>query len=200
MLLPFVLVVAAVLGSSLHAVEATTVFVAPRCSFPPRSPCGDDTNDGGSADSPLATLTKARDALRAAGDGGTKKVVLADGVYELSEVLELTAEDSGTVWAAASDSTGNVTLSGGEALYPGWLKQVMSADVLSQLPTDDARKHVRKVGSAGGGPAPARAGGGRGGGRGGGGRGGGRGRARGNRQVCSNMEAKTPSSSGAASM
>ena len=146
--LPFVSVVAAVLGffSLMHVpVGATTVFVAPKCSFPPRSPCGDDNNDGGSADTPLASLTKARDTLRAAGDGDPKEVVLADGVYELSEVLELTAEDSGTVWAAAGGSTGNVTLSGGEAMYPGWLKQVMSADVLSQLPTDDARKHVRKV-------------------------------------------------------
>eukprot|EP01043_Picozoa_sp_COSAG02_P007968 COSAG02_NODE_247_length_27137_cov_61.275057_14_plen_555_part_00 len=122
-------------------VEATTLFVAPPCSFPPRSPCGDDKNDGSSADTPLATLTKARDMLRAASDAEAKEVMLAEGLYELSEVLELTAADSGTMWAA----TGNVTLSGGEAMNPGWLKQVMNSDVLSQLPSDDARKHVRKV-------------------------------------------------------
>ena len=71
------------------------------------------------------------------------QVELAGGVYELNATLELTAADSGTVWAAADGE--NVTLSGGEAMNPGWLKQVMNTDVLSQLPSDDARKHVRKV-------------------------------------------------------
>jgi hypothetical protein len=132
----------------LSGARATTVYVAPPCSFPPRTPCGDDENDGASAESPLATLTKARDALRAASADETKRVELAGGVYEMDHTLELTAEDSGTVWtAAAAASVGggdNVTLSGGEAMNPGWLKQVMNTDVLSQLPSN-ARKHVRKV-------------------------------------------------------
>lgn len=132
----------------LSGARATTVYVAPPCSFPPRTPCGDDENDGASAESPLATLTKARDALRAASADETKRVELAGGVYEMDHTLELTAEDSGTVWtAAAAASVGggdNVTLSGGEAMNPGWLKQVMNTDVLSQLPSE-ARKHVRKV-------------------------------------------------------
>lgn len=142
---PLLLGSAILLGFFAVRIEASKVFVAPPCSFPPRSPCGDDENDGSSADSPVATLHKARDMLRGVGDGKAKEVVLADGLYELSEVLDLTAQDSGTVWSSAADSTGNVTLSGGEAIYPGWLKQVMSADVLSQLPSDDARQHVRKV-------------------------------------------------------
>ena len=135
---------AAVLLLLLRAAGATKLYLAPSCNkFPHPHPCGADSHAGLTPDAPLETVQRARDLLRASSDA-EKRVELAGGVYELNATLELTAADSGTVWAAAAGGA-NVTLSGGEAMNPGWLKQVMNTDVLAQLPTDDARKHVRKV-------------------------------------------------------
>jgi beta-galactosidase len=75
------------------------------------APDGSDITGDGSAQKPFATAVCARDALRAlkkAGRldaGGT--VVFADGVYVLTNALELTAADSGSkrfpiVWKAAN--------------------------------------------------------------------------------------------------
>ena len=135
---------AAVLLLLLRAAGAIKLYLAPSCNrFPHPHPCGADSHAGLTPDAPLETVQRARDLLRASSDA-EKRVELAGGVYELNATLELTAADSGTVWAAAAGGA-NVTLSGGEAMNPGWLKQVMNTDVLAQLPTDDARKHVRKV-------------------------------------------------------
>lgn len=63
------------------------------------SPNGSDANPGTAA-SPFATLTKARDVLRGAG-GGT--AVLHGGTYQMTETLVLTPADSGTRYVAAKD-------------------------------------------------------------------------------------------------
>ncbi len=55
--------------------------------------------DAAGADGPLASLTGARDAVRAyrrAGGAEAVRVVIADGVYALTEPLLLTPEDSGS--------------------------------------------------------------------------------------------------------
>ncbi|MCP4859183.1 MAG: right-handed parallel beta-helix repeat-containing protein [Fuerstiella sp.] len=69
---------------------AAEFFVAPR---------GDDANPG-SKERPFATLTRARDAVRALKSKGPldqpARVTVADGRYTLSEPLVLLPEDSGT--------------------------------------------------------------------------------------------------------
>lgn len=63
------------------------------------SPLGSDAADG-SAAHPLHSLGKAK-SLAATGD---RKVVLADGVYELESPLKLTQADSGFVFSAAPNA------------------------------------------------------------------------------------------------
>ncbi|MFA6239898.1 MAG: right-handed parallel beta-helix repeat-containing protein [Candidatus Hydrogenedentales bacterium] len=63
------------------------------------SPLGNDSN-GGTADAPFATLSRARDAIRALKQGGTLPeggvtVWLHAGEYRLTESVALAAEDSG---------------------------------------------------------------------------------------------------------
>eukprot|EP01045_Picozoa_sp_COSAG04_P019574 COSAG04_NODE_1915_length_5234_cov_2.563778_2_plen_139_part_01 len=104
---------AAVLLLLLRAAGAIKLYLAPSCNkFPHPHPCGADSHAGLTPDAPLETVQRARDLLRASSDA-EKRVELAGGVYELNATLELTAADSGTVWAAAAGG-GNVTLSGGE--------------------------------------------------------------------------------------
>jgi len=110
------------------------------------SPSGDDASPG-TKDRPFATLQRARDEirrLRAAGSlpvGGIT-VELRGGLYELSQPMELTQEDSGAenapiVYRASQGET--VRIGGGREVT-GW-KQVTDPDVLDRL-DESARSHV----------------------------------------------------------
>lgn len=89
------------------------------------SPTGRDDNPG-SADQPFATLTRARDAVRALKAAGpltaAVHVHVADGTYALTEPLVLTPEDSGTEQAPIAYEAApgaRPVFSGGRALH-GW--------------------------------------------------------------------------------
>ena len=95
---------------------ATEFFVAPS---------GNDTNTG-SKKSPFATLTRARDAVRALKSKGPLtepiRVNVADGLYTINEPLILLPEDTGTkrapiIYQAASGA--NPVFSGGRTIR-GW--------------------------------------------------------------------------------
>ncbi len=86
------------------------------------SPTGSDAHPG-TAEKPLATLTKARDTVRAVKADGPKSVVLMAGTFYLSEPLVLGPEDSGgekapVKWTAAPGA--QVTISGGTPLQLKW--------------------------------------------------------------------------------
>ncbi|MDR1733625.1 MAG: right-handed parallel beta-helix repeat-containing protein [Oscillospiraceae bacterium] len=99
------------------------------------SPQGSDSNDG-SAASPFATLEKAR-AAAAALPQTEKRIALHAGTYP-TKGLELTAEDSHTVWAAYGD--GEVILSGGTALDPAAFVPVTDQTILERLPAEAQKK------------------------------------------------------------
>jgi hypothetical protein len=82
------------------------------------SPSGKDTNPG-TEQAPFATLGKARDALRAAGPGIHRWILLRGGTYFLTEPLVLTSKDGSAEWSAAPGET--VVISGGR-LLTGWKK------------------------------------------------------------------------------
>ncbi len=89
------------------------------------SPKGSDANPG-TADQPFASLTRARDAVRALKAKGplaeAVRVIAADGTYTLTEPLVLSAEDSGTAQAPVSyeaASGARPVFSGGRVLS-GW--------------------------------------------------------------------------------
>ena len=91
------------------------------------SPKGDDTAAGDRLH-PFATLTRARDAVRALKAKGALKspvtVSLADGVHILTEPLILTPEDSGTVEAPITYTAApgaSPVISGGRRIT-GWTK------------------------------------------------------------------------------
>ena len=67
------------------------------------APGGDDCADG-AASRPFATLTRARDAARAAGVGSERRIILRDGRYYDAELV-LGAEDNGLVMEAADGET-----------------------------------------------------------------------------------------------
>ena len=116
---------------------------------------GNDDHPGTEAQ-PFATLRRARDAVRqwrAAEAGGPVTVHLRGGVYELTETLALTAEDSGTkdapvVWR--NHASERVALSGGRRI--GGFKPVTDQYVL-QIPrgSQGFPKAVKSVS-----PAPSR--------------------------------------------
>ncbi|MBI4323794.1 MAG: signaling protein, partial [Chloroflexi bacterium] len=88
------------------------------------SPTGSDDNPGTMA-SPLATLARARDLVRASGKLGKEPVTVhvAAGVYYLPDTLVFTAADSGTkqapvLYQGAGD--GETVLSGGSKLDFAW--------------------------------------------------------------------------------
>lgn len=57
-------------------------------------PQGDDTGNGSGA-SPFQTITQALAAVRPLANEA-KEIILGDGVYYLTQALEISAEDSGT--------------------------------------------------------------------------------------------------------
>ena len=90
------------------------------------SPSGNDANRGTSSAQPVRTLVRAQQLVRAMNQAmtGDLRVQLADGVYQLSAPLTLTAADSGTgghdvVWAAAPGA--RPVVSGGVPIT-GWTR------------------------------------------------------------------------------
>lgn len=130
------LIVVSVLLSAGHPVLAQThLWVAPG---------GDDANSG-AEDAPLATLRGARDQVRQLKQDGLDAPVVvqfASGVYQFSEPVEFTAEDSGTeaapiTYRAAPGA--EVKLTAGVAV-DGW-QPLSDPAVLQRLP-EAAREHV----------------------------------------------------------
>jgi hypothetical protein len=89
------------------------------------SPAGSDAG-AGTADQPWATLSRARDAVRALKTQGplteTVRVHVADGAYRITEPLVLTPDDSGTPQAAVSyqAAAGARPVFSGGRLLSGW--------------------------------------------------------------------------------
>ncbi len=114
---------------------ATQVFVSPQ---------GDDAGDGTAAH-PVATLTRARDLVRArrqAGVTGAVAVNLLPGEYRVTAPLALTAEDSGTAQAPVvyrATQPGKAVLYGGTRLT-GFTTAAAPA-ILARLP-EEARGKV----------------------------------------------------------
>ncbi len=127
--------------TSVAAAEPTRLYVAPN---------GNDAwsgalptpNEAGT-DGPLATPARARDAARTARATGPVEVVFAAGVYDLSEPLAFTSEDSGTseapvVYTAAPDA--EARLRGGRTVTG--FKPVTDEAVRARL-DESARDRVR---------------------------------------------------------
>jgi len=117
---------------------AIEVFVAP---------AGKDTNPGTQA-APVATLTKARDLLRAwraTGQPGNAAITMLPGEYRLTAPVELTAEDSGTperpVLIRAAEP-GRTTFYGGVRLTD--FQREERPEILARLP-ENARGKVANV-------------------------------------------------------
>lgn len=122
--------------------DATEFYVAPN---------GRDANVG-SRDAPFATLTRARDAVRAlkqAGplpDGGVT-VWIREGVYRFDTTLQLGPEDSGTadapiVYRACVDE--NVVFDGSRPIDTTSLRKVEDASALARL-CPAARANVLQI-------------------------------------------------------
>ncbi len=93
------------------------------------SPAGNDSWAGDSMDKPFATIQKARDAIRAIKKKGPLTgpvtVYIRGGLYELSEPIVLTLEDSGTkngpiTYTAYKDE--KPVISGGRKIDASWKK------------------------------------------------------------------------------
>jgi len=88
------------------------------------SPVGDDAHSG-KKNQPFATLSRARDAVRASGRLGKEAITvhLLPGVYYLPETLVFTTDDSGAAGAPVvyqGEPGGEVVLSGGLKLELEW--------------------------------------------------------------------------------
>ena len=128
---------AGLLGLLCHAAEAATFYVATN---------GNDSNPG-TEDLPFATLQRARDEIRqrkASGllPSGGITIEMRGGTYDMSEPLELSAQDSGTqtspiVYRARPGET--VKLVGARAVT-GW-KPIADSTVLARL-DESARGQV----------------------------------------------------------
>lgn len=93
------------------------------------SPDGKDENDGLSAETPFATIEKARDAVRMRNSNMTSDIIvyLQDGVWEQAETLTFGKNDSGTngyyVRYIAAEGA-NPLISGGTSLEGTWTEHV----------------------------------------------------------------------------
>jgi hypothetical protein len=105
---------------------------------------GNDAN-AGSLGSPFATLTRARDEVRAMkkrGLRGAVSVTVLPGQYRLAEPLELDAEDSGQASAPVvyrAREKGTVVFYGGE--YVTGFEPIHDGEIAQRLPAE-ARDHV----------------------------------------------------------
>jgi hypothetical protein len=87
---------------------------------------GSDASGTGAAAAPFATLGRAQKAAQAAAKPAS--VVVAAGKYHLNSTLTLGAPDSGVAWSTAPGAA--VTLSGGVALKPSWIKSPTNPKIL----------------------------------------------------------------------
>ena len=108
------------------------------------APDGSDGNDG-AFDSPVATMEKARELVRAMDKTDKKEITVAvkAGEYRIGEQV-FTEEDSGTpecpvTWCATGD--GEVVLNGGVTLDPALFKTVTDEKALSRL-SESAKQNV----------------------------------------------------------
>jgi hypothetical protein len=112
--LAFVAMISAILflagGNSVQAGTQTTLYV---------SPLGSDTNPGTSPLVPFASLTRARDAVRAINSSMSGDIVvqIAKGDYPVKETISFTEQDSGNngfkVIYSSQDGVGAARLVGG---------------------------------------------------------------------------------------
>lgn len=116
------------------------------------SPAGSD-NQAGTKAQPVATIAAARDLLRDSGKLGTEScnVLIAAGVYRLSEAIKFTPADSGSeahpVTYRAADGA-EVVLTGAQTISSKWQlwkdgiyrTQVGEMDAIDQLIVNDSRQ------------------------------------------------------------
>ncbi|MDY3928132.1 MAG: stalk domain-containing protein [Clostridia bacterium] len=115
------------------------------------SPFGDDKNEG-TIDLPLATLEGARDKIRQMKSdnklsGREVTVYFRDGIYDITDTVEFTEQDSGTdespiVYKAYMNETpifsGGVAIDSSSFILP-------DKEITDRLPTVKAKKYVRAV-------------------------------------------------------
>jgi hypothetical protein len=113
------------------------------------SPDGDDTHLG-SAEAPLASLTRARDLLREARAGfvrqETATLHLLDGTYTISETFHLASEDSGAAGATVEYRAvhpGRARIRGGKVLASQDFRKVTDPGVMDRM-AKEAREAVRE--------------------------------------------------------
>ena len=117
----------------LHGARATVDTSTPATAFYVSTTTGADTNAGTSATAPFKTLRRAQTAVRGAGNGNGKAVIISAGAYY--EQLVFTPEDSGSVqnpvvWRASGD--GPVVVSGGTPIKCDWkVVQINNGTALS---------------------------------------------------------------------
>ncbi|MCG3141122.1 MAG: hypothetical protein HDKAJFGB_02312 [Anaerolineae bacterium] len=111
---------------------------------------GNDANPG-TEEAPLASLTAARDALRAARAGlpasALATVWIHDGVYPLTESFVLEKQDSGTSQALIqfrAKNIGKVRLIGGRTIPTDAFTEITHAETLTRLPSV-AHEATRRV-------------------------------------------------------
>ncbi|MBU0640893.1 MAG: right-handed parallel beta-helix repeat-containing protein [Planctomycetes bacterium] len=132
-----------VLLVAISGADAEELYVAPN---------GADINPG-TLERPLATLTAARDAVRALRSRGDRPAVaitvwLRGGTYTLTESFVLDARDSGAQEAPAtyrSQPGETATLVGGNRLPWTAFEPVTDPAILARVISADARQHVRQV-------------------------------------------------------
>ena len=128
------------------AIVAARAIAAPSPTVFHVSPKGNDTNSGTRVQ-PFATLERARQAVRSAGPGKARQVVVHGGSYERRTTFTLGAEDSGmatapVAWEAAPGET--VRLVGGGSLPASAFRPVTDTSIVSRL-DPAARGHVLQV-------------------------------------------------------
>ena len=113
---------------------------------------GSDSEGDGTKDKPYATITAARDAIRAKKaesglpDGGIT-VILEAGTYRITEPIEMTSEDSGEegkpiTYKAAKDA--KVSIDGGVKLENSLFKPA-NDEFKARLQTEDAKANVVQI-------------------------------------------------------
>ena len=117
------------------------------------SAAGNDDTNKGTKEAPFKTIERARDAIRELKTAGAYPekgitVYIREGIYEYTNSLELTKEDSGTdqgpvVYQAYPGE--KVRLSGGASLKKEWFSLVQDEKMLNRLIDKTARKKIVQV-------------------------------------------------------
>lgn len=138
-----IFVVALACASGVHADEAPVFHVATDGNDAWSGLLPDPAADG--SDGPFATLTRARDALRAAATDGQRggMVYVRGGAYHLDEPLTLGPEDSGAegqprVWQAYAREEARLIAGRQIAEFSPWRDEILVAD-LSDVPLPGGR-------------------------------------------------------------